>query len=455
MHSKKGDALNKRWSEELFRRSLKLPMDWNRVAFQKNALETLASADAGEAFEWFQKMETPVFTGGRMPPEDLRAFAARTVFARLWRTKGAAALDPILERARSIGRTGEYPYAAMIPILEQLGQRGQQETFESIFSEAVAFYAQGPRVRNANKEFAGLLNSAWQYISPSLRQQALNAAVSNLSRKEPDSAGLYRGRAVTAQGTASFKNPNMQLLHEMMSKVREVDPRWAERLEDDFPELKQGGGETKYSSSLTVLNAQDVSPEQADALGNRRLQGSILKQLQNTDTADPHGAAGLMNSLTDPEFRSEGLSSLASAFGSTDPARAKQLLSEAQKNEQGIKEPVSRLAALVALANSAASLRDYDSMSKWMGEAYSLGEELVSEDLDKHPGKAIYSAEGVEQLGMLTNMAVQVSFYDTMSRVGHVKNEILQAYLLIDGAEGLQKVRSAGKVSVNQTQQPE
>lgn len=455
MHSSKGDALNKRWSEELFRRSLKLPMDWNRVAFQKNALETLAAADASVAFDWFHKMDTPVFTGGRMPPEDLRAFAARTVFARLWLAKGSAALNPILEQARFIGRTGEYPYVAMMPILEQLRRRGEMETFESIFNEAVGFYAQGPHVRNANKEFSEFLNLAWPDVSPPLKQQALNAAVSNLTRKEPDSAALYRGRVVSDQGTVSFNNANMQLLHALMPKVREVDPRWAEHLEEDFPELKQGGGKAKYSSGMTVLHAERISPEQADALGNRRLQGEILKQLQNTDSADPDGAFSLMNSLTDPEFRSEGFSSLASAVVTTDPVRAKQLLSEAEKNEHGIKEPLSRLAALVALAKSAASLHDYTSMNKWMSEAFSLGEELLSEDLDKHPGKAVYSAAGVDQLGALTNIAVQVNFPETMSRLGHLKNEILQAYLLIDGAEGLQKARSAAKIQANANQQPE
>lgn len=456
MHTTAGDVLAKRWAEELFRQALKLPDDWNKGAFQKNALVTLSLVDAVKAFDWFRRMPPPNLSGGTMPPEDLRSFGARTIFLRLWEVKGETAIAPIRRQARYIGQTGEYPYAAMIPILAQLAREHKTRLFESIVTEAITFHNQGVRVRSANREFLDFLNANWPNLSPVLKREVLDAAVSNLvtaQKEKADSTRIYSGRVVTNKGTVSFSNPDLQLLYKVLPKVREIDPRWAERLEQDYPELVQSGDGHKFSSEMTIVKAEGVTPERAAAEGDRRLQGSVLAKVEETASSDPDGAANLMNSITDPEFRSEGLSTLASSFGRSDPAKGKTLLDEAEKNARDTKDSAHRLAALVALAKSAASLHDHDLAAKWMDEAFNLGEEILNEDLEVHPGKAVYMAKGLDALSELTSMAVQMDFYDAMARLEHVRNERLQAYLFIAAAEGMQKSRAASHAASDPTQQ--
>ena len=442
MHSPRARALSKSWSRELFRRASDLPPSWNRTAFLKNSLETLSATDPGGAFDLLPRLDAPEGGDVGSLPEDLRAFAARTVFPRLLDVRGVAALGAIRLEARRIGSTGEYPYAAMGIISKRLGERKHADEVQSIFREALEFYGKGPRVRSSNEEFISYLEGDWPYLPSPLQDEALRVVVAHLTRREePDPRFSHITRIATDRGTISFHDNRTALLYSVLPKVRQLDPDWASRLEDEYPDLKQpavGGGE-QYSSNMMVVNTTGAPSDQVAAVLSNLQQWAVLSQLRQEATSDPQQAANLLSSLSNPGLRSQALASLATGFATKDPGRAADLLTGAQKAADALPAQMSKLRALTALAEAAVALRDLPRAEQAMDEAFDLGEELLGEELDVHPGETVYSSEALDELSKDARLGAKIAFPYTAARLDHVKNEVLQAYLLIAAAEGLQE----------------
>ncbi len=442
LRSPRARALTRTWSNELFRNALGLPQGWNRAAFQKNSLELLARVDPLRAFRLLPKVEPPDSSDPQKAPEDLRAFAARKIFARVWDVKGRAALVQLRSEADEIGNTGEYPYAAMSEISNRLAQQKNTGARQQIFREALEFYRQGPKVRSANSEFIGYLESDWESLPTPVRLDALRTIVEHLTRgAKPDSSVSEVTRIVTEKGAISLKNENVALLYRILPRIRQLDPDWADRMEDDYPELKQAAaaGTPQYSSGVRVLNPDGGSPEQVAAAANRGLEAGLLTELRKQVTTDPEHATRLLSSLTDADVQVEGLATLAIGFKDRDPHRAAGFLASAQSAANKLPGNSDKLRAIVAVAEAAASLREDAKIDDSMGEAFGLGEELLSDDLDLHPGQTVYMTETLEELSRITRLGGQTAFEVTMNRLQHLKNETLQAYLLIAAAEGLEK----------------
>lgn len=442
MNSVRAKAMTRSWSNELLRIASELPPSWNRTAFQKNALETLSVVDPVSAFELLQKVDAPEGDSVEKIPEDLRSFAAQRIFSRFWDVKGVSAIEAIRSRARDIGMTGEYPYVAMGQVSERLAAQNKMENVRAIFREALDFYDKGPRVRSANKEFIAYLESDWQYLPVSLQDEGLKVVVGHLTRTaEPDHSIIQVRRVTADNGTISFRNEGIGLLYSILPRIRQHDPEWANRLEDEYPDLKQAAanGKVQYTSDVTVINSTSASQEQVAAALNNRLQSGTLDHLRQLATTDPYRAANLLPSLSSPGLQSEALASLASAFATKNPEHAAELLAGAQTLADKLPSEPAKLGALISICDAAAALHDYQRFDEIMESAFDLGEELLAEELDVQPGDLVYASEPLEDLSSLTRSAAQISFHSLIIRIDHLENETLHAYLLIAAAEGLQK----------------
>jgi hypothetical protein len=107
----------------MYRLASSFSPSWNRAALQKNALVVVAEVDPRRAVGLVGDIAQPPFDGNGASfeaPEDLRSDAARSIFERCWTSVGAESLELIVSTAESLGRTGQYPFAAMAPILADL-----------------------------------------------------------------------------------------------------------------------------------------------------------------------------------------------------------------------------------------------------------------------------------------------------------------------------------------------
>ncbi|MBO0911333.1 MAG: hypothetical protein J2P13_06030 [Acidobacteria bacterium] len=430
------------WSRELLRIASDLPPSWNRAAFQKNALESLSAVDPVGAFRLLPRVDPPEAGDASKIPQDLRAFAAAIIFPRLWDRKGPSTLRSIEAEARAIGVSGEYPYIAMGLISKKLDERKDIDDVRRIFGQALDFYGTGPRVRSANQEFINYLEDEWSDLALTLQEEALRVIVAHLTTKrEPDPTVVEVTRVATDKGTVSFQGDSLPLLYRILPKVRQLDPDWAKSLEDDYPELRQPGaaGALQHSSSMTVVNRSGASADKVAHALETGLQSGVLSRLKQQARSDPQQASGLLSSLSEPALQAEALASLATGFAEKDPARAADLLGAAQKAVDNLPNQLTKLKALVSLAQAAVSLHDFERADEIMEKAFGLGEELLSEELDLHPGETVSSSETLDDLTPLAQLGPQISLRSTLLHLDHLKDETLQTYLLIPVAEGLIK----------------
>src|SRR5262249_12466742 len=169
--------------------------------------------------------------------------------------------------------------------------------------------------------------------------------------------------------------------------------------------------------------------DQVSTAANRGLQGGILNRLRDQARTDPAKAASLLPSITDSGFQAQGLASLATGFSSTDQARASAYLNTAQKKAEDLEVGSAKLTALAAVAEAAASLKDYALVQKELQNAFDLGEELLRQEQDMHPGESVYMSDVLQSLSGVTRLSAQFMLRPTMDRLEHIRNETLQAYL--------------------------
>lgn len=439
--STQSDAFIKTWSNELFKKAGELPPSWNRSAFQKSALEILSSVDPEAAFRELSMVEMPPLDDKSKAPEDVRAFAAQTIFSRIFEAKGTSALRNIRAAAIGIGRTGEYPYSAMSQVSKKLLELKDKDSVLTIFREAMDFYHEGAHVRSADKDFLDYTNSMWDILPPALKREALTNIVQHLEtddKADPSRSEIVR--VVTDKGTINFSRRKTAILFQVLPKVREVDKQWAVKLEEKYSELRDpaAAGSVQHTSSMTVFSTSG-SPGQASAVMGLGLQRGTLSQMRELAKTDPAGAANLLGSVSDPELQARALAILAAAFRQTDPERSAALFSAAQKQTDSLPMGPAKLDALAALGEAAASAHDLPRIETEISTAFDLSDELLREELDTSPGETVYSSSVLDSLSKLARLGGEVSVDSTMAQLQKLRSEALQAYLLAAVAQGLNK----------------
>jgi hypothetical protein len=103
------------------------------------------------------------------------------------------------------------------------------------------------------------------------------------------------------------------------------------------------------------------------------------------------------------------LAALATAYSKTDPEYAVNLLVSGRKVADELPDNTPRLRALASIANAALDLHDLAQANATIVDALDLGEEIVNEDLDVHPGQTVYMSEGLDTVSSLVELAVQVA----------------------------------------------
>ncbi|HKD03386.1 MAG TPA: hypothetical protein VKB77_13190 [Terriglobales bacterium] len=95
-----------------------------RGSMRQRALEMLEQCDAPAATDY--------------GVEDIRGVAARRIFKRYWEATGIAGLGKLRRAADHPGETGQYPYGAMTPVIEEVSRQNAVEGMAMI-SDAFAF----------------------------------------------------------------------------------------------------------------------------------------------------------------------------------------------------------------------------------------------------------------------------------------------------------------------------
>jgi hypothetical protein len=429
-------AYNRLWSEELFFLAFRLPRNWNRLAFEKNALEALATTDPIRAMQLFGQLEDPIPLDSGKYPEDVRAFAARTVFPAYWKQKGPDGFDEIRAKAQFLGSTGEYPYAAAGWVARELAN-AKDVRAEILLGDAVSRFGQGSRFDNTNRECVEFLDGAWEFLSAALKRQAVVAVVGLLTQPTPSSDFIYRGSVRAKTGAVDFTDQNQQLLFQIMPRIRQVDPDLADQLVKKNPTLGASGGKQEAEGGV-IANVSSSTPTQLATAQNQLAQSQILGRVQKELDSNPDLAMSDAQLLTNPQLRTLAFAQIAARLAASDPAKASVLLGQTKDNVKSQGDSEDKVAALFARARASHALKDHEGMqAAWM-HAVELGAELFQEDLEAHPDMQAYQATCFDELMEGFQFGATVEPDMALGALKAVRNQLLEIYLPIAMAEGIQ-----------------
>lgn len=431
----------KRWSLELFSISkLQLRPGPYRAAIQKNALIDLANVDASEAAKLFKSQDTPDMLSDKVLTEDYRTWAARALFPKLWSQSGMASLPKIKELADWLGSTGEYPFFAMIGIV-QGAAKADRVTADGLVSDAVGYYERmSTPFLNRHQEFVPFILGTADYVRPSLVTQCIQAEleVFDKERKNADENSVkFVLQATNSQHTVQFNDEAEYDVYRLLPIINRLDPNWAKEVKDKYTTLKYlpespDSGPIR-TTGVAVMPGESVSnADVAAAMDDHRLfQVSMLAN------SDPQRAAQIIGTIQDPGRKAVAEATLLGAY-SSDPKQASQWRDDAQAELDHLPAGKIKLKLLVALANLAVVQHKQEVALGLFNKAFDLGELLFNMDIKENPGKMAYTVEGEEELASLVtdfckDNALRPAALD---QTRGIHNDVLKAKLLVAAAKG-------------------
>lgn len=427
------------WAEEAFQSTLGLRRTHNRLAMQMNAITALSQIAPDKAWELFNTLDLPVLDESGILDEDLRAHAARVLFPTLWRLRGRAVLDELRVAAEHLGNTGQYPYEAFVPIVHDLSS-ADPSVANSLVGEATTYYPRAANVRHNDYEFKEFLVAVWKDSPRSVTVPALQVFARHLKeeieRPNPSSKVTYRAQAFAGGSASQFQSEAAHFLYELLPLLRTVDRDQARTVEELISAKAPSDGDNAANGrveSATIVG--DATPAQQAELVQKGMEKSRLDTIQSEASTNPTEALRLASTLTNPVFRAEAFFDVAAAFGQNSPGKAKELISNAEDLEAGIKDGPGRLHALTAHAKASARLDRAGDFRETATKAFSLGEELFQEDADANPLKPALFANGYEALDQLTEIGVPYQPEFVLTRINGIQNSELKALLLIRAAQ--------------------
>jgi hypothetical protein len=270
--------------KQLLASAFRMPLVWDRIATEKNALTILSKSDPELAMQLFVKVENPIPIAEVGFPEDVRAYAATEIFTNYWNAVGVEGLRNIVLMARHIGNSGEYPYRAMGYVMNEafkIGDESRLSIVNKIFDEAITYYRRGSPFQNRNEEFLSLLKST-EHIAPTANYlQALHLLVNNLSRDEIPNVHFI-AEIGTSEEFVRFTDMNSALLFRVFPLVAEMDAEWAKSLMLQHPELNKARSKIMYIAAGILYGYAE--PSQLARLQNEILEASLANNISRAQT---------------------------------------------------------------------------------------------------------------------------------------------------------------------------
>jgi len=429
-----------RWADENYRLAQRLPLDWNRVAIEKNAIVALSYVQPRRALALLRTMDLPVSNGDFGFPEDVRSDAATIVFMNYWNVNKLHGVQALRTTALYLGQTGEYPYRGIGVVISDISRGSRHEAggiptaAQNLLLDAYSAYQNGSKFGIENDDFVDFLQKLRPILPSPMFRKGLELAVDRLlDKNKTTEKQVYSAAIQTENGFASFHSRQDKLLYDLLPLIREVDSDWAVQLIQQNPVLAQAGGHSgkEITSEGTATPGEiDSAAMESPSAPSYGIQEARAQGAGELAGDNPSGALKLAQSISDPALRTVALANIARSVGPSDPGRAKELEETIKNTMPTISGSEDRLQALAALARAASAADDRTALHDALKKCFTLGEELFEEEADAHPAQPTYQSRVYDTLDGLIRSTSSMEKTALAEQVEGVRNIALKAYLL-------------------------
>lgn len=422
------------WCEEQFNLADQIKPEWNRVATQKNALTALARVDSKAAMRLLKSISPPPYPDpDQPPPEDLLSDSAVVIFASYFQAFGD--LGTIESEASRIkGSGGDYPYRAMLLIIEELhrlqGERASNE-INGIFGNALTAYQSGSVYANSDAEFLALLEGAQFVVSQPLYEQALHIFIQHLLDTLSKPTSNFTATVSTAKGVFSFHNKSEMLLFRAYALVMKF-PKWAEELRNKYSSILENAGDDIQDIQQQIIEG-NVDQDRLRQMQAQMEENAAASRIDSLTKVNPWAALDIAAKLPTAGDRIASFSNILPNMLDVDPREARAIYSRQLEDAKSLgDDPAVRLTSTVALAKAAFHVGDVNAFADFVVKALDYGTELF----DKSSGLAI-TRPGYAELIDLAEFCTSQGADWVVNSIRQIQNQELKAYLLIYAAKGI------------------
>lgn len=411
-----------------------------RIIGQKGAVRYLSFFEPALAMNMLREISLQHPDPGQPLYEDYRYNAAQDVFVNYLARLKPQGLSTVIDTARYLGDTGQYPYHAMADVISALPSSLKNQT-NDILSDALGYYVRETGYRNRDEEFLLLLTSLLRNsdADKELVSQALRAYVQRLRSEPNEIPGQYYSEIYTSDGQhVSFADRNQAFLFQVFPVIRKFNPELAAQLATDHPGLKIASGSMQYISGGFVDGKATI--EQANEQHTIWLEQSLVERVKKRAACDINSASQLAQQISTPSSRVVGFSAMVPVIAIHDQAAARQLYGEQLEQLHSLQTSEEKLHAQVALSVAGDSIGDSLRTRSMKQGAFESGLSLVTEEMQKSPKERIQNLESFNELKDLVSSSSSADFD---SRIQDMPDSWLKAYLLLYEAEAATKTSAS------------
>lgn len=268
-----------------------------RAVGQKNAATCLSYVDPAGAMYLLSQVKFQPPVQGEWLYEDPRYNAAETIFANFAKAQPLQ-LSSIVEKARYLGQTGQYPYVAIAKLIRNLPISFRSQA-NLLLQDAISFYSDERGFYNRDEEFLHLLRLLKESsVDKKLAASAAAIFVERLNENPIHLPGDYYSEIhmPTSGKVISFVDRNRAFLFQAFPHIKRLNPALAEQLRRQDPTLNWASDNMTYVSGGFVQG--NPTPEEVTHQHLRWLQEDLLERIQEYRESDPPTAVALVHRLT-------------------------------------------------------------------------------------------------------------------------------------------------------------
>lgn len=405
-----------------------------RQIVQQRAVEILGENDPPKAIRNIRLMDLPEEDKtGLLPYEDRRSITAYAVFANYYQNYGHRKVRVVIDTSKFLGTTGAYPYAAMILVLKGELQKGSIAEAKEILLDAQTYYSRDQKFASTTPEYIALVRAMDGTVDAGVMREMLGVIVTVLSeRREQQSAnGL---RVITREGATVTRSLSVQesQREEIYNLLLKYDPEKAEDFKKLYPDLKP----SETGAQGFLVGSGD------DSRSSFQYQSELrtLREVQKMAQKDSAAALKKARQLTDPSLRIEAFTavSAAKAMNQNGAEEAAGLLADSEKLVDDIKDDTEKLAGYVSLCSAAKAAKNKEVLEKYVDRGLGLAERILREEVSSSRSTPLPFQKGFREAIDMAEIAASLSYGFTAERVEQVKEPVLQSYLLMAIASGME-----------------
>ena len=424
------------WAESAFHQADDLS-GAAKGSVQMSAMMAMSQNNLDRALEMLSSMESPRQRDDGTLSPDIRAAAATMLFARAFAKNGMKSVDQLVTTAHQIGENGFYPYMAVTQLMRGVAEKDKEKA-QSIATDAITYINRRQRSNLENQQVTMFLVSARDFVPLPMMKQILENVVADALEQAKQSDGTQV--AATFQNTAGDKvqlnSMATLMVFQLMPLIRDVDPDWAKKLEEQSDQLRQASALMRTGDVSIMIGARNGGGPNGPNGDGRDFRDEIQsRQIDELVARDPDRAMEMANNIQDPALHASAMAR-ATAAGNDEEAK-KKALENAKDLLARTSDPRDKLTILAGLAQSQAALKDDEGLNNTLQQALATADDMFRRSVDKNPSAGAWMRPGVDTASSIVKSLAKKQSTMVTAHVSDVRQAPLKALLLLSAVEAL------------------